>query len=391
MTAAEKDKDNYELRKRMMLWAPALYFFILILVAIHSFKKPEYNWDILPYMALVLKADNTNIDAVHRLTYIAAQQNLPAPTYKNLTDTSNAYRKKMSEDSDAFNNQLPFYVIKPLYISFAYAFYKVGFSLPASTVLPSIFSYLLIGLLLLYWLKKYLSIFFSSSVSLLVMLSSPMLEIAKLSTPDALSAFLLLSSFYFVLEKQNKMFMFILMIASIFTRVDNLITCVAIIGLLAFFNKPLKKQSIIQYGSMALILFLCYFLITASTASYGWSMFYNNLSSHHTSSANGFHSAFILKDYLHILYANLLHGLYYSNIIIFLVMILSLFIKRPPASLKNINFDQLFSLLIVLIIIAKFILYPDMSDRYYIPFYLVAVILIIRMMAGKEEIPFPKK
>src|ERR1700722_1366719 len=175
-----------DLNKRISLWAPTLYFFVLLVAAFYSFKKPEYNWDMLPYMALVLKADNADIKTVHDLIYQKAKQNLPSLTYQNLAG-ANDYRKKMSEDALAFNNQLPFYVVKPLYVWVVYMFYKSGFSLTASTILPSIFAFLLCGILLYYWLKKYIGEVYASGMSLFVMLSPPILSTARLSTPDLLS------------------------------------------------------------------------------------------------------------------------------------------------------------------------------------------------------------
>ncbi len=385
MVATETDTEKYALRQRMLLWLPALYYFVIFLAGVYSFRKPEYNWDMLPYMALVLEYDNIKADSVHDQSYYFAKQSLPPLYYKNLTDSSNAYRKQMKEDRVAFNNQLPLYVVKPLFIAFAYLFYKAGFSLYVSTIMPSIFSYLVIGFLLLYWLKKYLNIVFASWLSLLVMLSTPMLGVAKLSTPDGLSALLVFSLFYFVIEKQNILLILIFMAGSVFARIDNILTCLAIIGFLVFQNNPLKKMAILQYWGMLAILLLCYFSITASATKYGWSIFYYNSFSNYVSISHGSHSTFIAKEYVRLMLGNAINSLYHSQIITFLGLVLSLFIRRTTPLFEDLGFDQIFSLLLVLIIILRFLLYPDIGDRSYIPYYLIVLIFIARRLSGKEE------
>jgi hypothetical protein len=385
MAATETNSDKYELRQRMLLWLPALYYFVIFLAGIYSFRKPEYNWDMLPYMALVLESDNIKTDSVHDQTYYFVKQSLPPASYKNLTDSSNTYRKQMKQDRVAFHNQLPLYVVKPLYIAFVYLFYKAGFSLSVSTIMPSIFSYLLIGFLFLHWLKKYLNIVFASWLSLLVMLSTPMLGVAKLSTPDGLSALLVFSLFYFVIEKRNALLILIFMAGSVFARIDNIITCLALIGFLVFQNKPLKKMAIVQYWGMIAILVVCYFSITASATKYGWSIFYYNSFSNYVSLSYGSHSAFVAKEYLRLMFGNAINSLYHSQIITFLGMVLSLFIGRTTSVFEDLGFDQIFSLLLVLIITVRFLLYPDIGDRSYIPYYLIVLIFIARRLSGKEE------
>src|SRR5438552_5538098 len=206
------------------------YFSCILLAAIYCFKRPLYNWDMLPYTDLILRMDHHNAQEAHYLTYDLTKKNIPSKNFQQLTDSSNVYRFKMLSDPAAFNEQLPFYVIKPLYTGLAYLFYKLGVSLPQATLVPSFISYLLIGFLLFYWLRIYLSLPITFVISLLIMLSSPLIEVAKLSSPDCLSAFLLLSSFYFIFEKPSLWSTIVFMVLSIFARLDNVVTCLLILG-----------------------------------------------------------------------------------------------------------------------------------------------------------------
>ena len=117
-----------------------------------------------------------------------------------LVDSTNAYRYKLSNNDEAFNEQLPFYVVKPLYTSLAYLAYKAGFSLSQATLVPSFISYLLIGLLLFHWLSMYLRFSISFFVSLLIIFFF-FDQVAKLSTPIVVCSFTVEA--HFILPLKN--------------------------------------------------------------------------------------------------------------------------------------------------------------------------------------------
>jgi len=364
-----------------------LYFTIIILASVYSYKNPFYNWDMLGYMALVLKMDNADITSAHDLTYSIAKHDLPPGYYHNLVDSANLYRKKMKENPIAFNDHLPFYTIKPLYVRLVYLFYKAGFSLTKATLMPSIFSFILISGLLLYWLKKYLNYFFAFALSLLVILSTPVLSVAKLSTPDALSGLLLFSSFYFILEKPKLIPFILLMVLSVFSRLDNIIISIAILSLSAFaINSPLKI-SFRKYALAFTILILCYLIISSGTNKYGWNIsFYSTFAHYLTSSTYEFQENFSVINYLHLLYLAIVHSFYSSSMTFLFFVLVLLFVYPVPSSLRNMNFDQQFALVLFLIIVVRLIIFPDISDRSYLAFYLVSSILLIRKITNNRDL-----
>ncbi len=386
MPVIKNSQPVYEYSKRTLLLVFAVYFFCICLAAWHSFKKPEYNWDMLAYMALAVKMEHKDAETIHNITYKSARENIPAGSYQLLTDSSNRYRKKMSENAVDFYRQLPFYIVKPLYSGLVYIFYKAGFSLPASTVLPSVFAYLFTAVLLWHWLKKYIPIFYATAVGLLVMLSAPMLTVARMSTPDFVSAFLLFSAVYFIVERPGIIPMFIFMAASVFTRIDNIIPCACILSLLFFTGKWERKVSAREYAGMLLLLVICYFLVTFQAGSYGWNVLYYPSFAHYLNISRDFHAAFSWSEYLRVIYADGVTGMYHSHIAIFFLLALSLFFNRPPGRFSNLGFDQLFSLSIILVILVRFILDPDISDRFYIPYYLMIFIFFVRMITGRDTI-----
>ena len=130
----------------MIRWL--LYIFCISLTSFYSIKKPEYNWDMLGYMALVLRVENKNIEETHLMTYENAKEQIPAEFYFRLTDSANAYRRKMKENAVEFYRQLPFYTVNHC-ISYLYTcFTRLGlrflyrlFYLPFLRIFLSAFCY----------------------------------------------------------------------------------------------------------------------------------------------------------------------------------------------------------------------------------------------------------
>ena len=237
------------------------FIFCLMPVAIFTYKHPAYNFDMLGYMALVIRMNTHDLNEVHAKTYEDAKQCIPVDDYNKLTETL-PFRKKMASDALQFEKILPIYSVKPLYIGLCWLFYKCGFSLVASTVIPSIASYLVIGVFLFYWLKRYLQPLIAFLSGLLIMCSMFVVAIAGHSTPDCLSTLFLFVSFYFILEKRNAKLMLLFFLLSIFTRADNVITCFFIISFLTFSRKWKmieRKQFFFDDGDPGNCLHLRYF------------------------------------------------------------------------------------------------------------------------------------
>jgi hypothetical protein len=362
-----------------------VYFLCLLPVAIFAFKRPYYNWDMLPYMALVLKMDNGDSVTVHKMTFSIAKKDIPAAEYAQLIE--GGYRKRMAESPADFYTQLPFYVVKPFYTWVVYFFYKTGFSLPMSTVLPSILSYLLIGLLLFHWLRKYLNINFALPAALLIMYSFFMVSMARISTPDPLSSLFLFSAMYFIIEKSSLTGMFLLFWLSILTRIDNLVTCLFILSFLAFTGKWQKRIPVKLYVLMVFIFISSYITIAYTTRMNGWHLLYYPTFVRYYDLGHHVKDHFSLFSYLQLIYSRAATAMAYTHFTLFAFFVLLSLIKPLPVRLHNISFDQLFSLLLIFIIIIRFILFPDLDDRFYTSFYLVFILLFVKRYTELVFIP----
>src|ERR1700712_1641175 len=114
--------------------AAIVYCAMLLYAAFCSLKKPAYNWDILPYMGVVLNYDEADVKMVHSEVYAIAKKEIPVVYYNRMVDPLNAYRSSVAQNPEVFRSQFPFYIVKPLYTRLAWCFYKAGIALPIATV-----------------------------------------------------------------------------------------------------------------------------------------------------------------------------------------------------------------------------------------------------------------
>lgn len=355
-----------------------LYLFIILSVAIYAYKKPYNNWDTLPYMGVVLSYENDNPKFIHDTVFEIAKKQMPAETYWQITDTAMEYKKRMLQNENEFYNLLPFYVIKPLYTGLIYLCYKSGFSILKATILPSVIAYIFTGILLFKWLEKYAQLLFTFLACTLFMLSGPMLDVVKTSSPDCLASFLLLSAFYCLIEGKSLLFVFIFLILSIFARLDNFIPTVFILSLLAFTNKWKEKIPLKKFFVMISIAIIAYFLITSLALKFGWSLLYYPSFATHLNISYNANTVFSFKDYFSLFYTHVISSFFYSYFILFLFLALIVFIDKFPFKFKQLTFEQLLLLTIFLSIGVRFILQPLIADRFFIAYYLCIIVLLIK-------------
>ena len=365
-------------KNRLFSFLSYLAFLLCLLpIAIFTYKHPAYNFDMLGYMALIIRMDTHDLNEVHATTYEKARQDIPGVEYRKLTEAL-PFRKKMASDPLQFEKILPIYSVKPLYIGLCWVSYRLGFSLVASTVIPSIISYLIIGLFLLFWLRRYLRPLTAFLSGFLIMCSMFVVAIAGHSTPDCLSTLFLFVSIYFILEKRNIPLMFLFFLLSIFTRADNVITCFFIISFLAF-NKKWKIINLRQYFLMTAILGITYVFAILPVTQFGWSIFYYSQYAKHIDFSRDFNQAVTFSSYMELVYSKLITAMVSTQFTFFMFLCL-LILGNPFSSWRKFTFDQAFLLLLLFTIFFRFLLLPDLSDRFYFGFYLVFIILLVRKL-----------
>lgn len=359
-----------------------VFLLCMLPVAVFFFKHPAYNWDMLGYMAVIVKMDGTkDINDIHSITYNSAKMNIPTKAYQKLVE-SPPYRVRFANDASYFEKILPIYVVKPLYVWSAFLFYKTGFTLPIATVIPSIIAFFLIGLLLFHWLKRYLNAAIAFSGALFIMTSMFLQNTSAGSSPDNLSAFFLFAAFYCILEKPHTWLIFLFLLLSVFTRVDNVISCFFILSLLRFSGKWERSITPKKYFLMLAIIAISYLLIILPVKQFGWSLFYYSEYARYMNFNRDFDTPFTLSDYFSYAYSKAVTGFVNSHFTLFMFFILLLVFNKFSFRMRSLTFDEILASLFGFIIVARFILLPDLSDRFYISFYLVILILLVRKLTS---------
>jgi len=355
-----------------------VYCLILCVLAVFAGRKPAYNWDMLPYMGVILRYETADSNAIHSQVYNCAKETVPAIFYNRLIDPSNAYRYRMAQNPSAFYAQFPFYIVKPLYTRLAWLFYKAGAGLSYATVWPSVISWLLTGLLLFTWIKKYGSYLFACASGICIMLSPPLFTAASLSTPDALSGLLLFTAVYFLAEKKSLAAVFVFLLLAILTRIDNIVPAICFIPAIFLVNRQQSKLPVAGIVSLIAILLLACFFVAAAARSFGWDLLYypsfvKQLNVNYTAG-----SAFDLEGYLALAIAQLQTGLYFSFTGYFLFLVLLLCWNKPAGAPGSFSVEQVITLSFVAAMVIRFLLQPLITDRLYIPWYLSVAVFLVK-------------
>jgi hypothetical protein len=223
-----------------------VYFLALLAVAIWCYRNPLYNFDMIPYAAQALLFEEKDPKIAHDQVYSELKREVPADTYDALANAPND--REIARDARKFSEALPFYSTKPLYVMAVYLSHRAGFDLAQATVLPSILCYALLGVLVFGWIGHFITGFYRALFSSFIVFSPPLLLLARLSAPDALSTMLVAVGLYFALERHSLAISSGLLLASIYARTNNLILVVLVFGYLALCDEYRIRLSYAKCG-----------------------------------------------------------------------------------------------------------------------------------------------
>lgn len=233
---------------------------------IYGISNPEFNWDIIGYVAAAHYQDGLTGDSLRSTTYSEIQSITNASYFKELTDIS-YYRKTIYENSDALVQQMPFYTIRMAYL-WTMKTTSALFGIPmakATYLISSFFAGLCIILLFLLFNPENFWLILAFP---LVMIFSGFPEVATLSTPDTMAGFFALLAIFFF-QKERYLQTLITLTILPFVRTDFIVLA-GLIAMCSFYkNKNLRSLLL-----AALPLF-AYFFINKINANYGYLKIFN--------------------------------------------------------------------------------------------------------------------
>jgi hypothetical protein len=266
-------------------------------------------------------------------------------------------------DSPEHLGQLePLYAIRPLYLEAIAIAAHTGMPYQKAISFVSALSLFLIGIVLVAWTDR-------PVYSALLLATPAVVGVARSGTPDALSAFFLLTSAWAL--ARNRMFAGLaLLLTSVWVRTDNVLFVMAVLIWLAW----TKKLSLPYFAVLAGLAGTSVLLINYFSGNYGWRVLfrYTFIGGRYIANVR---PELSLSEYLTALAAGV-RQIGGQEIALFVLIGLAA-TKWLPIS------DSLRPLLMCVAIaaIARFLLFPSPENRYFIWAYLIAGAALIRAIA----------
>jgi len=319
-----------------------LVILVLLTASVFLARKPYYNWDMFPYMALIMRQHNVPFDSTHRQVYAQARSHMQARDFEAISSR----QPTLMADAKAFEEVLPYYEIKPGYTFLAGAFYKLGVNPLAATWLPSILGYFILCTGLFLWSSTRAPVPAAGLFTAIIATATPMTDLARYSSPDMLCACTLMTGILFLLESRT-MVALILCTLSILIRPDTVLLVFPVIVSLFKSGKLSGRQALGCCAAHGLILVLLF----GENNLLGQYMFVELSGSERMQAySNGF--------------VTMLDGL---TIPLTLLAAVLLFIRRKkfPKLLSFLLMASLFSIGL------RFLLHPFVEDRFNLSAYLI--------------------
>ena len=365
-------------RMKTIIYLIVLLSGLFLLKSIFS-PEPRYNWDALPYMAAVLKMDGVENPGQRFLqTYENAEKHIPSDKFFEMVNANHPYRHAMHVDSKGFAEQMPIYMVKPLYVFVSFLSYKWGANLFTATLIPSILSYYLVGLLFFFFIRVKLGNIWALVLTFLIAFLPSSQMVSAISSPDAMSTMLMIAGMMILFKRQNSIWASIIFALALLTRPDNVMFVFILYALLLI--KSILEKQLIRQRLIELTLFLAAFFITTYiSGNPGW-----KASFIHTFGGKQIYFISQARPFTWDIYFYTMDQLYrsFSNKILVYFLFASLFVfwdygKSVNPFLFRFDFRQIVFITLGMTYLIRFLLFPDIHDRFYYVFFLILILVSI--------------
>jgi hypothetical protein len=352
-----------------------------MIVGFLALWSPVYNWDVIPYIACARSLETADVNDIHSFTYRMVQAGVPEPDRAKLLglDGSN-YKKIMTKDPRAFNQQLFFYRIRIIYIAFIYLLHKTGVNIVFSTFIISAVSVIL-GLWIIFHLcYGRIAVAFVYALPLLCLFFG-VLDVARLSTPDGI-AFLgvILSAYLYVSNKPNTILIFLPWLVAV--RTDLILFVLPLLGFMLIYQP--------NYRLRVLISLICsvaaYSVLNRYFQYPGWkTLFYFQFIERLAFPAAAATTSISWSQYLKIFCVNGLGDMILFNKEFVLFLIFAWIGIYYVAIRRNIDYRadnrsvSLFACCLIYILV-HFVLFPAAWNRFFLGQYVAGSIVLLSLM-----------
>lgn len=350
------------------LWARLAFALILTLASLRAYKYPEYSTDGFSYMANAVAMSGASVRVIHDTVYQEAKRGIPEPIFNHLTGNdpaeplseSRSFRER-AIDPYRFAEFLPCFAIRPLFNLLIYVLhFKLGIGLLRSIVILPVVSYWLMGWMAWVWMERYVAGAWALLLcASLLLLSPPVWELGRSTTPDALSSLIVLLALFLLLEKRALLPGMILLLASIYVRTDN---ALLVFIVLAFLYAAGFGVKLFEVGILAALAVASVVIINHFAGDYGAKVLYYRSFVEAPVAVGEIVPHFGVADYMAALKACLsaaLHGMY---IPFFLMGVVGVLRGAPLPILGLATATAVYTG-------AHLVIFPNPETRFFGPFF----------------------
>jgi hypothetical protein len=346
----------------------ALFGFVCLFIAAYALVKPDYNWDMVAYVATALEDRYEDPAELHGATWKVISESAPEAQLYEI-QYGNPYNKHQWENPADFQSQLSMYRVKVGYVWLMRVIEPVV-GLAHAAILLSVVPSLLVGALALYWLARENSLQAGFILAPLLMLADQA-QMTSAVVPDMLLSLVSLAALYSFVRGREALAC-VLLFASVFVRPDNIILIFALLLTAIIFGWRVLPM---------LATFLASLLACVTISKYGghpgwWAHFYFSCVQIQNSMA-GFQPDFslvaMLQGYMRGVVVSLIHNDWAALLALFVAGWALL--HRYGRAISSRQNALLFALAIGTL--GKFASFPLPDDRFYHVFILGMAVLLV--------------
>jgi len=339
---------------------------VLTLASLRAYQYPEYSTDGFSYMANAVAMSGASVRVIHDAVYQEVKAGIPQPVLNHLTgedETDSAQSRSFRERAAnpyRFAEFLPCFAVRPIFNQLVYVLhYKAGVGLLRATVVIPVLSYWLLGWLTLLWISRYMAAHWAPVISALLLLSPPLWDLARSTTPDALSSLIVLLALYLLFEKQKLLPGTIFLLVSIFIRTDNLLLVLAVLALMCMAGFGLRVSEAVMLAVLAV---MSVAVINHFAGDYGAKVLYYRSFVEPPIAVGEITPRFGFREYLLALRAGLTGAVHAQYIPFFLMGVVAL-LRRPPRPILAL------AIVTTIYTTAHLVIFPNPEMRFFGPFF----------------------
>lgn len=350
--------------------AAAAFVAVFVVVSIYSWVRPDYNWDMVAYVATALENRTESPEQLHAETWAAISEGAREAQLYNL-QYGNPYNRHQWENPADFESQLSMFRVKVGYIWLMRALEPVT-GIVSGAILLSIIPALGFAGLCLWWLGREQALQGAIILAPLLILAD-VFHMMTAATPDMLLAVVSMAALY-LLAKQRDLAACLLLFLSILVRPDNIILIFALLLTAILFGWRLLPIAVTFVASFAACI-----LISRYGGHPGWWAHFYFSCVEIQNSMTGFHPDFSIVDFAKGYARGAAVALLYNDWPPLMVAMLAGWALLWRAGRAGTPRETALMFALTIGLLGKFASFPLPDDRFYFVFTAGMAMLLVVM------------